>query len=179
MESELILLEPSLELKEKALEYRAEHFANSEYEIPGSALFDKTENYEDWLKDVIASSNPDTVSPDWVLSDTWFVVRKEDGKIVGMANFRHELNDFLKDFGHIGYAIRPSERRKGYGSEMLGLVLEQARKAGLGQLQFSASQDNEASIRLIEKYGGKKVRTFNHDGKDAWVFLMDLQDQPA
>ena len=42
----------------------------------------------------------------------------DNDRIVGIIDFRHTLNDFLKDLGHCGYSVRPSERRKGFATEM-------------------------------------------------------------
>mgnify|MGYP002236365423 FL=1 len=44
-----------------------------------------------------------------------------------MTNLRHHLNDYLLAYGgHIGYSVRPSERKNGYASQMLRLTLEKA-----------------------------------------------------
>ena len=56
-----------------------------------------------------------------------------------MIDFKHELNDFLKNFVHIGYSVRPSERRKGYATEMLRQIIEIARQIGLGEIQLACS----------------------------------------
>ena len=107
----LTLVRPTLELKSKALDYRQEHFDNNEMVINGSELLDKTDSYEEWLKSVTDNASPDTVNPNWVVTDTFFAV-DENEKIIGVIDFRHTLNDFLKDFGNSGYSVRPSERRK-------------------------------------------------------------------
>ncbi len=98
--------------------------------INGSELLDKTESYEEWLQSVKNNENPETVNPDWVVTDTFFAVDDEDA-IVGIIDLRHTLNDFLKDFGNSGYSVRPSQRQKGYATEMLRQVLDIARRAGL------------------------------------------------
>lgn len=95
----LTLVRPTLELKEKALEYRQEHFDNNETIINGSELLDKTESYEEWLQSVTNNTSPDTVNPNWVVTDTFFAV-DENENIIGIIDFRHTLNDFLKDFGN-------------------------------------------------------------------------------
>ena len=53
----ITLVRPSLSLKEKALEYKKEHFDNNEFIINGSELFDKTDDYEKWLNDVTNNTN--------------------------------------------------------------------------------------------------------------------------
>lgn len=152
MEYEKIrLVKPTLELKKEALEYRQEHFNFGEQIINGSELFDKIVSYEEWFEKVIANADKETVDPNWVLTDTFFAVRMSDNKIVGIADLRYQLNDFLKDFGNSGYSVRPSERKKGYATEILRQICLIAKEYGLKQLQLSVEKDNIASIKTIEK----------------------------
>lgn len=59
----------------------------------------------------------------YVPSEVFLAVRRKDNIIVGIIDFRYPLSEFLLNFGgNIGYSIRPSERHKGYASEMLGLI---------------------------------------------------------
>lgn len=168
------LVKPILELKDQALEYRQEHFDFGEQVINGSELFDKIASYEEWLEKVIANASEESVDPDWVLTDTFFAVRASDHKIVGIADLRYQLNDFLKDFGNCGYSVRPSERRKGYASEILRQICLLAGKHGLKQLQLSVEKDNAASIKAIEKNGGTYCRSFIFDHEEAYVYLINL-----
>ena len=137
MKNNIVLVRPTLELQEKALEYRNEHFQHGEDIIYGSELFDKTESYEEWLSSVTLNTSPQTVNENWVVTDTFFAVRISDDKIVGIIDLRHTLNDFLKDLGNCGYSVRPSERKKGYATEMLYLLLQTAREAGMKELHIS------------------------------------------
>lgn len=56
---------------------------------------DQIESYEEWLNMVTLNAHSETVSPDWVVTDTFFAIRKEDKKMVGIIDFRHTLNEFL------------------------------------------------------------------------------------
>lgn len=170
----LILKRPSSELKEEALNYRQEHFEHGEMTINGSELFDKTESYEEWLASVTRNANPLTVSPEWVLTDTFFAVDTENNKIVGIIDLRHILNDFLINFGNSGYSVRPSERKKGYATEMLKQLLIVAKEAGLEHLHLSVEHDNLPSIKTITKNGGIYERSFEYEGKQADVYIIIL-----
>ena len=172
-ETKIILVRPTIEMKHKALEYRQEHFDNGEMIINGSELFDKIESYEEWLKKVNDNTSPDTVDSNWVVTDTFFAVDKNE-RIVGIIDLRHTLNDFLKDFGNCGYSVRPSERRKGYATEMLHQIILHARKVGLSELNLSVERDNEPSIKTIVKNGGRYFRSFEYEGELADVYKIVL-----
>lgn len=96
MVDKINLVSPTKGLKQQALEYRREHFDYGEFIINGSELFDKINDYDEWLNKVILNSNAETVSSDWVLTDTFFAVRESDKKIVGIVDLRYELNEFKK-----------------------------------------------------------------------------------
>ena len=68
------------------------------------------ESYDEWLKSVTDNISPETVNPSWVVTDTYFAFDEND-HIVGIIDLRHELNDFLKDFGNSGYSFLLSEAR--------------------------------------------------------------------
>ncbi len=157
-----------MDIKENALAYRQEHFDNGEMIINGSELLDKTESYEKWLISVTNNMSIDTVNPTWVVTDTFFAVDEND-RIVGIIDLRHTLNDFLKDFGNSGYSVRPSERRKGYATEMLKQVLDVARNVGLQEIHLSVERENTPSVKTIIKNGGVYERSFEFEGK--WAIL--------
>ena len=62
--------------------------------------------------------------------------------------------------GHIGYAIVPWKRGKGYASEALRVMLVKARDVGLRRVEITADAENLASRRVIEKNGGEFVEEF-------------------
>jgi predicted acetyltransferase len=77
-------------------------------------------------------------------------------RIVGRVSIRHALNPFLARIGgHIGYAVVPECRRKGYATEILRQALLIAReRLGLDRVLVTCDDDNVASMRTIEKNGG-------------------------
>ncbi|MFG6395164.1 MAG: GNAT family N-acetyltransferase [Lachnospiraceae bacterium] len=174
MDNNIYLARPVLELKEKALLYRKEHFESGENIIYGSGLFDKTESYEEWLSSVTLNTSPETVDKNWVVTDTFFAIRKSDNKIIGIIDLRHTLNEFLKDLGNCGYSVRPSERKKGYATEMLRQLLQVAKKAGIKEVHISVEKDNIASVKTIQKNGGIYERSFSFQGNMADIYKIPV-----
>ena len=100
-----------------------------------------------------------------VPATTYWLVRDRDGALLGTCRLRHRLNEGLwQDGGHIGYDIRPSCRNRGYATEMLALVLEEARQRGLDWVLLTVTPTNQPSIRVIEKNGGERIGTAKESG---------------
>lgn len=80
-----------------------------------------------------------------------------DGGIAGMLSVRHTLNDQLEQCGgHIGYAVRPACRRRGYATALLRHGLRVARHAGVPDaVLITCRDDNTASTAVIETCGGR------------------------
>jgi predicted acetyltransferase len=77
------------------------------------------------------------------------------GRLVGMGKLRHYLNDNLRiSGGHIGYAIRPSERGKGYGTIILKELLKKAKAKGISEVLLTVNEDNTPSRKVIEANNG-------------------------
>lgn len=172
----LLLIRPALDMKQSALDYQREHLAHGERELHGSALMDQLP-YNEWVRRTLENAHPDTVHGGWVEADTFFVVRQADSRIIGMVDIRHSLDTpFLAQVaGHIGYGVRPSERRKGYATAILGLALEHARSLDLKRVMLACYRDNEGSRRTILKWGGAKEREFVHTGgKTVEVYWITL-----
>jgi len=80
---------------------------------------------------------------------------KADGRPIGIGRLRHRLNDALLHCGgHIGFCIRPSERGNGYGTALLGLILDKARDMGIRKALLTCNVDNVGSRKVIEHNGG-------------------------
>lgn len=95
--------------------------------------------------------------PGIVPSSAYWLLRHDADSVtvVGVSALRHALTPALEDVGgHIGYSIRPSERRRGYGTRILALTLQYARVLGLDHVLVTCDTDNIGSARVIEKNGG-------------------------
>jgi predicted acetyltransferase len=105
----------------------------------------------------------------------WLVVA--GGRIVGESRLRHRLTpELMHEGGHIGYLIRPTDRRRGYGSCILSLTLEKARERGLHRVLITCDTDNIGSGKIIRKHGGvfDSEVISHHSGKPVsryWITL--------
>ena len=133
-------------------DYKNEFILKNET-IHGAAKLTELSTNE-WVKFVENTKYKETVTPGFVTAHTFLAVNDTD-KSVGVINARHELNDYLLNFGgHIGYSVRKSERRKGYGKKMLNYISEFLFSLGLEKVLITCDKKNIPSKRTIESCGG-------------------------
>lgn len=176
-DDKIFLVFPSKEYEKQAIEYKKEHFENGETKIHACSKWDKIDSYDKWLENVQNNSKKETASKDWTVSTTFFGVRESDNKIVGMIDIRHELNsDFLRNYaGNIGYGVRPSERKKGYVTQMLSQALDYCKnEIGLQKVMINCNKDNEASRKTILNAGGILEREYEKDGKIIQLYWVKI-----
>ncbi len=103
---------------------------------------------------------------DLVPDSVFFLLDEDRDRLLGAVNIRHYLSDsLLKEGGHIGAGIRPSERRKGYATEMIRLALTECKKLGIDRVLMTCDKDNIGSAKSIIKNGGVLENEFvNSDG---------------
>lgn len=88
-------------------------------------------------------------------SHTAYFVVDENDKLIGGASIRHYLTvDGYNYGGHIGYGVRPSEREKGYGTEILKLALEEAKRLKIYKVLLVCLETNIGSNKVIQKCEG-------------------------
>ena len=114
-------------------------------------------SYEEFIEKVIPRCMDESIGNNlpegYVPATKYFLL--EDEEIVGIFNFRHFLNEHLKEgAGHIGYSILPKYRGKGYGTRGLKLMLEIADKlVPEKEIYMSCAKSNIASLKVMENNG--------------------------
>lgn len=163
---------PSIQRKEDALNYIKEFYEyNSDINGVGG-LHRYLDNYEEWLKK-LESDYTRIPNEEKVPARTYFLVRKNDNRIVGMINIRLALNEKLRKFGgNIGYCVRPTERGKGYNKINLYLGLRVCESYGISEVFMDADLDNPASWKTMEALGGTRVREY-YDNENAHCIVVD------
>lgn len=88
-------------------------------------------------------------------STSSYFVLDENDKLIGATSLRHYLTvDGLNSWGHIGYGVRPSERLKGYATQMLNLMLQEARNRKIYKVLIGVHKSNIGSRKVVEKCNG-------------------------
>ena len=173
------LIAPSIEYDEQIQAYRRE-FLEYGGSMDGCGSLRRFDRTQDWLDQVEALSSAETTPPDLVPMTQYIYVREADEKIVGVIQIRHYFNEYLEKYaGHIGYSVCPSERRKGYATQMLKLVLPECKKLGLNSVLVCCVQGNEGSRRTILNNGGVYESTVYLKERDVYLerYWIDLTER--
>ncbi len=135
---------------------------------PAAAGLKNGESFEEWRQ---ARIDFRTSAPEGFVTDDTFFLTNESDRILGAANIRHTLNDYLSVIGgHIGYGIRPSERANGYATVQLALALEKVREImpDVEKVLVTCNDTNPASAKTIEACGGVMENKIQEDDGN-WV----------
>lgn len=149
---ELALVRPSALYAGQVMSYK-EEMTRCKESFDGCAGLEEVQSFDEWID--FEERLKKKYKGGYVPSEVFLAVRRSDGAVVGMIDFRHPLSEFLENFGgNIGYSVRPSERRKKYASEMLRLMLPICRAFGETRVLLTCDKWNTASQKTILKNGG-------------------------
>jgi predicted acetyltransferase len=122
-------------------------------------------DFASYVQGQLRLDDPAHLEPGKVLDSEFWLV--DDIGFFGRVALRHELHERLRLFGgHIGYEIRPSRQRQGFGTLILKLVLEKARAIGLRRVLITCDVANLGSRGVIEANGGELEGEFQLDWYD-------------
>lgn len=144
------LINPSLEFEASYGEYIRELGDEERYPFPLDFDHSDFSSLLDRLQEIEAGRN---LPEGYVSSSTFWLV--EGSEIIGVSNLRHTLNrEIRRCGGHIGLGVRPSQRGRGLGVELMRLTIQEARKRGIEEVHVHCYKSNKASARIIESNGG-------------------------
>ena len=129
-------------------------------------------DFDNYLENLERKEESDGLVPDSV----FFCLDCDRNIFVGAVDVRHYLNENLSvTGGHIGDGVRPSERRKGYATAMIGLALDECRKLGLTRVLMTCDKDNIGSAKSIINNGGVlENEVINEEGVPEQRYWIEL-----
>jgi len=149
----LELVEPSNKYKKSFLEMAQEYVQLGT--PPERVMYrEALDSFSYYLRKLQGMARGEGLLDGWTMCCTYWLVR--DGTtVVASSTLRQTARpQGMDERGHIGYGTRPSQRGRGYGTEICRLTLRAARETGFGRVLITCDSDNQASARIIEKNGG-------------------------
>lgn len=128
-------------------------------------------NFDYYLDNLEIVQETDGKVPDTTL----FCLDLDRNIFVGAVNIRHYLTEeMLVNAGHIGDGVRPTERRKGYATAMIGLALKEAKKLGISRVLMVCDKNNIGSAKSIINNGGILENEIEVNGVVEQRYWIDL-----
>lgn len=170
----LKLIEANEEYEKQIKEMMDEWYLSEEKIVPYSIRRLDYKNFDEYLKGFEEEKNGSLYGG--VPATALWGYDEDRNIIVGSVNIRHFLNEgLLKDGGHIGDGVRPSERRKGYASQMIALALEECKKLNIDKVLMVCNKDNIGSAKSIMNNGGiLENEIIDEDGKVDQRYWINL-----
>jgi predicted acetyltransferase len=171
----LYLVRPSKKFEKQYKEMMDEWYATGEKIVPYSIRRLDYQNFDEYINGFVDEEHGCLYGG--VPGTTLWAFDDERDIIVGAVSIRHWLNeDLLKNGGHIGDGVRPSERKKGYATKIISLALEECKKMKIDKVLLVCNKDNIGSARSITKNGGILENEIqNEDGtieQRYWIHLI-------
>ena len=173
----------NLELVEATYEYRQQLFemltewkndiiVNHTNKAPWKIWANDFHDFDNYIKSL---ATKEETKDGWVPDTTLFCLDRDRNIFVGAVNIRHYLNDkLLKTGGHIGDGVRPGERKKGYGTAIIGLALEECKKLGINKVLICCDKTNIGSAKTIINNGGVLENEVEEDGRIEQRYWIQL-----
>ena len=172
------LIAPSAEYQQSFLagakEFLAENRLDSTYTLClGYTIGSLHEKFTQFILDLNGLADVDSSGAQYADRVFWLV---DKGEYVGQSSIRPELcTPYLLTYGgHIGYSIRPSWRRQGYGKIILAYTLRAAGSMDLKRVLVTCDSDNNGSRKIIEYNNGQfesampmTAQTFRAEGRQS------------
>lgn len=173
----------NLELVEATYEYRQQLFemltewkndiiVNHTNKAPWKIWAHDFHDFDNYIKSL---ATKEETKDGWVPDTTLFCLDRDRNIFVGAVNIRHYLNDkLLKTGGHIGDGVRPGERKKGCGTAIIGLALEECKKLGINKVLICCDKTNIGSAKTIINNGGVLENEVEEDGRIEQRYWIQL-----
>ncbi len=139
------------QLGEMIDEWREDQIKNNTDRSPYAIFKNDYHDFDHYLEELDCKVETGRMVP----SSVFFLLDIDRDRLIGAVDIRHYLNErLLRDGGHIGDGVRPSERRKGYATEMIRLALIECGKLGINKVLMICNKDNIGSAKSIIRNGG-------------------------
>ena len=150
------LVVPVSKYKESFLEALTEYQKEKTTDRLDIFALNKTElqgDFQSYIKRIENYSLGKNLPLGYVPDTTYWLI--DGSEFIGRISIRHKLTEsLLREGGHIGYDIRPSKRKLGYGKKILELALPKAKMLGITKALITCDETNIGTKKIIEANGG-------------------------
>ena len=181
-EEELLFIEPTMNYADEIVAYRQE-MLDADSSFDGCFSMKRMPDPQEYVDYCIGWANPSRVADEhgaW--GNVLLVIRKADNRMVGCMQVHNVLTQRMQECtGHVGYSVRPSERRRGYAKIMLAKALDFLTAFGFEEVVVSCLPDNIGSKKTILANGGEYIDTRYLDSDDVnlerYKFCLKTADE--
>jgi len=177
-EEKLLFCEASQEFAEEIAAYRQE-MLDAESSFDGCFSLKRMPDIKEYVEHCTDWANPSREPDEHGAWGTVILcIRESDRRMVGCMQVHNILTERMTKYtGHVGYSVRPSERKKGYATRMLAKAKDFLASFGFIEINVSCLPGNEGSRRVIMANGGEYIETvfLESDGVNLERYKIDLR----